>query len=67
MGVPSWARITIISASRIREIYRLHEAKVPIRMIAERLGRHRSSIHRELCRNWFQDYLRGYFPITARS
>ncbi|MHB8287597.1 MAG: helix-turn-helix domain-containing protein, partial [Caulobacteraceae bacterium] len=58
-----------LSLSDRREIYRLHEAKVPIRMIAERLGRHRSSIHRELRRNWFQDgrYLRGFFPITAQE
>ncbi|MHB8286964.1 MAG: IS30 family transposase, partial [Caulobacteraceae bacterium] len=58
-----------LSLSDRREIYRLHEVKVPIRMIAERLGRHRSSIHRELRRNWFQDgrYLRGYFPITAQE
>lgn len=52
-----------------REIFRLREAKLPVRVIAERLGRHRSSIHRELRRNWFQDgrYMRGYFPITAQE
>lgn len=52
-----------------RLIYRLREAKVSVPAIARRLGRHRSTIHREIRRNWFDDgpYLRGYFPISAQE
>ena len=37
--------------------------------IAERLNRHRSTIHREIRRNWYDDvsWLRGYFPQAAQA
>ena len=48
-------------------ICRWRDAKVPVRVISERLGRHPSTIHREIRRNWFDDgpWLRGYFAIAA--
>jgi IS30 family transposase len=50
-----------------RTIYRLLGAKIPIDRIAEDLGRHRSTIHREIRRNLFREVkeYRGYYPITA--
>ena len=50
-----------------RLIFRLREAKAGIRQIAERLGRHRATIYREVRRNWYDDAeaprMRGYFPV----
>jgi hypothetical protein len=45
-------------------IFQLREAKMSVPGIAERLGRHRSTIHREIRRNWHDDgpWLRGYSP-----
>lgn len=50
-------------------IFQLREAKISAPRIAERLGRHRSTIHREIRRNWHDDgpWLRGYFPEAAQS
>jgi hypothetical protein len=50
-------------------IFQLREAKMSVPWIAERLGRHRSTIHREIRRNWHDDgpWLRGYFPQAAQS
>jgi IS30 family transposase len=50
-----------------RTIFRLLGAKVPIDRIAEELGRHRSTIHREIQRNLFREVkqYRGYYPVTA--
>ena len=52
-----------------RLIFRLLQAKVSVPKIAERLGRHRSTIHREIRRNWHDDgpWLRGYFPESAQT
>ena len=50
-------------------IFQLREAKISVPRIAEQLGRHRSTIHREIRRNWHDDgpWLRGYFPQAAQS
>ena len=52
-----------------RTLFRLVEARTPVGEIAARLGRHPSTIHRELGRNRFRDGDRGfcgYFPLNAR-
>ena len=38
-----------------RRLFRLREAKVPVAQIAPALGRHRSTIHREIRRNGWHD------------
>jgi hypothetical protein len=58
-----------LSLAERREIARMHAAKIPISVIAERLQRHRSTIYREIKRNWVHDeelLYRGYFPCGRR-
>lgn len=53
-----------------RTLFRLLEARTPVGDLAERLGRHPSTIHRELGRNRFRDGDRGfcgYFPLNAQD
>ena len=52
-----------------RTIFRLLNAKVPVAGIARQLGRHRSTIHREISRNHFREQREyaGYFPLTAQE
>lgn len=54
-----------------RKIERWRQAGASVEMIAEKLGRHRSTIFRELRRNKFEDVempdLTGYFCVTAHS
>jgi IS30 family transposase len=48
----------------------LGAAKASVEAIANWLGRHRSTIYRELARNTFQDadpYFNGYFPTVAHD
>ena len=51
-------------------ISRMKDARLPFSQIAEQLGRHPSTIYRELRRNFFYDedsYFRGYFPSVAHK
>src|SRR6476646_3592862 len=52
-----------------RTIFRLLNATVPMTEIAQQLGRHRSTIHREVSRNYFREQREyaGYFPLTAQE
>jgi IS30 family transposase len=52
-----------------RRLFRLLSAAVPIPAIARELGRHRSTIYREINRNLFRDLKAywGYYPITAED
>ncbi|OYU37831.1 MAG: IS30 family transposase [Pseudorhodobacter sp. PARRP1] len=54
-----------------RKIDRWHDARMPVLEIAERLGRHRATIHRKLKRNRFVDaelqHLSGYCALNAQS
>ncbi len=52
-----------------RTLFRLLGAKLPIKEIAGQLGRHRSTIYREIARNEFREIrqYRGYYPITAED
>ncbi len=54
-----------------RKIERWRAAKISVDVIAEKLGRHRSTIFRELKRNAFEDRelpdLNGYYSMTANQ
>jgi transposase, IS30 family len=52
-----------------RTLFRLVSAKLPIKEIAGQLGRHRSTIYREIARNEFREVkqYRGYYPVTAED
>jgi IS30 family transposase len=52
-----------------RTIFRLLDAKVSVTNIARQLGRHRSTVHREISRNHFREQREytGYFPLTAQD
>src|SRR4051794_37998928 len=59
-----------IDLDQRRTLFRLVEARIPVGGIAERLGRHPSTIHRELGRDRFRDGDRGfcgYFPLNAQD
>ncbi len=52
-----------------RTLFRLLNAQLPIKEIAGQLGRHRSTIYREIARNEFREVrqYRGYYPVTAED
>ena len=53
-----------LSLAERREFARIHAAEILIPVIADRLQRHRSTIYREIKRNWVKDeepLYRGYF------
>ncbi len=59
-----------------RSLFRMQEARLGVTEMAARLGRHRSTIYRELGRNRFHDpddsrdsrrNMSGYHPITAQD
>ena len=53
-----------------RTLFHLMEASTPVGEIARRLGRHPSTVYRELGRNRFRDGDRGvcgYFPLNAQD
>jgi IS30 family transposase len=58
-----------LTLSDRRRLYHLRGRKVPISEIARQLGRHRSTIYRELKRNAFHDRefpeYSGYFSTIA--
>lgn len=60
-----------LSLEERRQLARLREQKIAIDEIARRLGRHRSTIYRELRRNWWHDaevpQAKGYWPVTAQQ
>ena len=60
-----------LTLSDRRRLYQLKERKLPIGEIARQLGRHRSTIFRELKRNMFVDRqmpdLSGYYCVTANG
>ena len=60
-----------LSLDERRRLFRLREAKMPIAEIAAALGRHRSTVHREIARNWWHDaqmpQAEGYWPLTAQD
>lgn len=53
-----------------RTIEDMLNAKMPVSKIAAALGRHRSSVYREIKRNRFEDrelpYLNGYYGVNAQ-
>ncbi len=59
-----------------RSLFRMQEARLGATEMAARLGRHRSTIYRELARNRFRDPdatrdrrrdMSGYYPVTAQD
>lgn len=62
---------THLSLEDCRRLMRLREAAVHVDEIARLLGRHRSTIYREMKRNWWHDaevpQAEGYWPVSAQS
>ena len=62
---------TQITLADRRRLHHLVAAKVPVNEMARQLGRHRSTIYREIKRNMFVDKvvpdLNGYYCVTAHD
>lgn len=62
---------TELNLDERRTFYRLREAKLPMAEIARVMGRHRSSLYREINRNSREDdevpAASGCFPVTAQN
>ncbi|ESW64911.1 hypothetical protein X772_35670 [Mesorhizobium sp. LSJC280B00] len=60
-----------INLDEHRTIERWRQAGVSVDTIAEKLGRHRSTIFRQIARNKFEDRempdLTGYFCVTGKG
>lgn len=59
-----------LSLSERRQIYILLGRKTPVSQIAVLLGRHHSTIYREIQRNYFSDddpFNSGYFPVPCHN
>jgi len=64
------ARFHHLSRDDRETLSRLKDARIPVRKIAAQLGRHPSTIYRELRRNYMHDeepFFRGYFPNVAQK
>ncbi len=67
-----YSHITLCERRRIGEML---EAKMPVPLIARALGRHRSTAHREISRNFYHTSFRdrwgkayrGYYGLTAHQ
>jgi IS30 family transposase len=70
-GRPMKRTYSQIDMDERREIARWRMAGIGVEVIAEKLGRHRSTISRELRRNTFEDQqipdLNGYYCVTANA
>lgn len=71
MNAPKKRTYSQIDMDERRKIERWFAAKISVNVIAEKLGRHRSTIFRELKRNRFSDpelkELDGYYCVTAND
>jgi len=73
MAASSFQHLTL---DERRSLFRMQEARLGVAEMAARLGRHRSTIPRELGRNRFRDpdasrdsrrNMSGYYPVTAQD
>lgn len=75
MGAGMGEHYSHISFAERRRIHDMRDAQVPVAAIAEALGRHRSTIHREIRRNFYHDPFRdrwgkeykGYYCTSAQK
>lgn len=64
------ARYQHLTFEERRTVYHMIQARRPVREVAALLGRHSSTIYRELDRNWHHDEhppFRGYFHTVAQD
>ncbi|MGO7209334.1 helix-turn-helix domain-containing protein, partial [Rhizobium ruizarguesonis] len=62
---------TQITLADRRRLHHMVAAKVPVNEMARQLGRHRSTIYREIRRNTYRDrelqYYEGYYSTVAND